>query len=86
MCIHQWRCLNILFAGVETTKYYLCSIKLKQQIKNMIVKIFGSDFERFDVCTTGLMKSFGPYYVEIYKLRPPIIIPLGPIPLSFSKY
>ena len=58
---------------------------MTQQIKKIIVKIFGSEFERFDMCTTGLRKSFGPYYVEIYRLKPPIVIMLGPVPLSFSE-
>ncbi|KAI0212798.1 hypothetical protein LSAT2_002240, partial [Lamellibrachia satsuma] len=59
------------------------AIVLKAQIENFIENIFGNEFELFDICTTGLELSFGPYYIEIYRLNPPIVIPIGPIPLTF---
>ena len=50
-----------------------------------MVKIFGSEFDRFESCTTAAAKKFGPYRVNIYDLQPPFIVPLGPIPLEFRK-
>ena len=50
-----------------------------------MVKIFGSEFSRFDSCTTAAEKKYGPYSVNIFELNPPITIPLGPIILEFRK-
>ncbi|KAI0241220.1 hypothetical protein LSAT2_032838 [Lamellibrachia satsuma] len=58
-------------------------LKLKKQIESLMVKIFGSEFSRFDSCTTAAEKKYGPYSVNIFELNPPITIPLGPIILQF---
>ena len=50
-----------------------------------MTKLFGNEFDRFDICTNGPGKEFGPYFVEIYKLMPPITFPLGPLSLQYSK-
>jgi len=61
-------------------------LQRKKQIEDVVVKIFGNEFQRYEVCTTGAQIDFGPYYIDIYELEPPITIPIGPIMLEFSKY
>ena len=56
------------------------------KIESLMVNIFGNEFNRFDMCLNGPSKIFGPYYIEIYKLPYPYMIPVGPLPLEFSKY
>ncbi|KAK2165039.1 hypothetical protein NP493_1368g00012 [Ridgeia piscesae] len=55
---------------------------LTKQINDLVVKIFANDFERFDICMTGPVVGFGPYFVPILDY-PPIVIFLGPVPVWF---